>query len=45
MKVVIFAGGLGSRLGTMTQHKPKPLFRNSKEPLIKYLLEIFLKQN
>ena len=45
MKVVIFAGGLGSRLGTMTQHKPKPLLEIQKEPLIKYLLDIFLKQN
>ena len=44
MKVVIFAGGLGSRLGTMTQHKPKPLLEIQKEPLIKYLLDIFLKQ-
>ena len=45
MKVVIFAGGLGSRLGTMTQHKPKPLLEIKKEPLIKYLMEIFIKQN
>ena len=45
MKVVIFAGGLGSRLGTMSQDKPKPLLEIQKEPLIKYLMDIFLKQN
>jgi len=45
MKVVIFAGGLGSRLGSLTHDKPKPLLEIQKEPLIKYLMDIFLKQN
>jgi glucose-1-phosphate cytidylyltransferase len=45
MKIVIFAGGLGSRLGSMTQDNPKPLLKIQKEPLIKYLLDIFIKQN
>ena len=45
MKVVILAGGEGSRLGSLTQKIPKPLVKIGKKPILVHLIEIFLTHN
>ncbi|MBF0098169.1 MAG: nucleotidyltransferase family protein [Magnetococcales bacterium] len=40
--VVLMAGGLGSRLGAMTQECPKPLLRVGPKPILEGILENFL---
>lgn len=41
MKVVILAGGLGSRLGDYTKIIPKPLVKVNKKPIIQYIIEYY----
>jgi glucose-1-phosphate cytidylyltransferase len=43
MKVVILAGGLGSRLGEFTKIIPKPLVKVNKFPIIQYIIEHYAK--
>ena len=45
MKVVIFAGGRGSRLGTLSKKTPKPLIEISGIPLIIRIIEYYKKFN
>ena len=40
--VVLMAGGLGSRLGPLTQECPKPLLRVGPKPILEVILEGFL---
>ncbi len=40
--VVIMAGGLGSRLGTLTQDCPKPLLRVGNQPVLQTIMENFM---
>ncbi len=40
--VVLMAGGLGSRLGSLTQSCPKPLLRVGPKPILEVILESFL---
>ncbi|MCU8082688.1 nucleotidyltransferase family protein [Shewanella sp. SM23] len=42
--VVIMAGGLGSRLGKLTEHTPKPMLTVGGKPIIKHILEQFREQ-
>lgn len=39
MRAIILAAGLGSRLGAITQHVPKPLIQVNNKPIIQYQLE------
>jgi dTDP-glucose pyrophosphorylase len=38
-KIVIMAGGLGSRLGTLTQNIPKPMLPIQGRPILEYIIE------
>jgi len=40
--VVLMAGGLGSRLGELTQNCPKPLLQVGKQPVLQTILESFI---
>ncbi len=41
MKVVIFAGGLGSRIAEETEDKPKPMIQLNGDPIIWHLMNSF----
>ena len=41
MKLVILAGGLGTRLSEETKVKPKPLIKIGKKPLIWYIMKSY----
>ena len=43
MKVVILAGGFGSRLSELTKSIPKPLIKIAKIPLIVHIINIYSK--
>ena len=43
MKVVILAGGLGSRLEEETKYKPKPLVEISGIPILYHIMRIYMK--
>lgn len=43
-KVVIMAGGLGSRLGELTKNTPKPMLTVGGKPMLLHLLELFSEQ-
>ncbi len=40
--VVIMAGGLGTRLGELTKHTPKPMLHVGKKPILEIILENFI---
>ena len=40
-RVVIMAGGLGSRLGSLTKHTPKPMLSVGAKPMLEHLIEKF----
>lgn len=44
IKVVILAGGFGSRLDNITKILPKPLVAIGKQPIIMHIIRIFIKQ-
>ena len=41
MKVVLLAGGLGSRLAEETKIKPKPMVKIGEKPIIEHIMDIF----
>lgn len=41
MKVVILAGGYGTRLAELTQVKPKPLIKIGNQPIIWHIMKIY----
>ena len=41
MKVVILAGGFGTRLSEYTKVVPKPMVKINKKPIILYIMEHF----
>ena len=41
MKVVILAGGLGTRLSEYTNLIPKPMVQINKKPIIYYIMKHF----
>lgn len=43
-KVIIMAGGLGSRLGSLTKDMPKPMLPVSGKPLLEHIIENFKNQ-
>ncbi len=43
--VVVMAGGLGKRLGTLTDDCPKPMLKIGEKPVLETILEQFLRQN
>tara|TARA_B110000438_G_C15775356_1_gene633787 strand:- start:882 stop:1661 length:780 start_codon:yes stop_codon:yes gene_type:complete len=45
MKVIILAGGFGSRLDEATNLIPKPLVKIGKNPIIIHIMKIYLKYN
>lgn len=44
MKVVILAGGLGTRLSEETENKPKPMVQIGEKPILWHLMDVFSKQ-
>jgi len=44
-KVVLMAGGLGSRLGELTKHVPKPMLKIGDKPILQLIIEQFKKQD
>jgi glucose-1-phosphate cytidylyltransferase len=45
MKVVIFAGGFGTRLGDITKKIPKPMIKIISKPIIYYIIKHYYKYN
>ena len=45
MKVVIFAGGFGTRLGDITKKIPKPMVKIKGKPIIYYIIKHYYKYN
>jgi len=43
MKVVILAGGLGTRLSEYTKKIPKPMVKIGKFPIIHHIINLYLK--
>ena len=41
MKVVIFAGGLGTRISEESQFRPKPMIEIGEKPILWHLMKIF----
>jgi len=44
LKVLVLAGGLGSRLSEETKDKPKPMVTIAGEPILKHIMEIYFTQ-
>lgn len=42
MKVAILAGGKGTRLGTLSQHRPKPMVEIGGSPILLHIMEHYL---
>jgi len=42
-KVVLMAGGLGTRLGDLTKHTPKPMLKVGEKPILETIIENFAK--
>lgn len=45
MKIIILAGGLGTRISEETEDKPKPMVLINQKPLLWHLMSIFAMQN
>ena len=43
-KVLILAGGLGTRLSEETELKPKPMVEIGGQPILLHIMQIFAKQ-
>ncbi len=44
MKVILLAGGLGTRLSEETEHKPKPMVLIGDKPILQHIMEIYATQ-
>lgn len=44
-KVVLMAGGLGTRLGELTKNTPKPMLEVGNKPILQTIIESFAKYN
>ena len=42
LKVLILAGGFGSRLDNLTKSIPKPMVKIGKDPIIVHIIRIYL---
>ena len=45
MKIIILAGGLGTRLGSLTEEMPKPLIRIGNKPILWHIMKIYSHYN
>ena len=45
MKVVILAGGKGSRISEITKNIPKPMIMVNNKPIIEHIINIYASQN
>ncbi len=45
MKVIIIAGGKGSRISEITKKIPKPMIKICKRPIIEHIINIYTSQN
>jgi glucose-1-phosphate cytidylyltransferase len=45
MKVVIFCGGLGTRLREETEYRPKPLVEIGGKPILWHIMKIYAHYN
>ena len=45
MKVIILAGGLGTRLGNITDELPKPMVKIGDKPIIWHVMKIYSRFN
>ena len=45
MKIVILAGGFGTRLNEETKKKPKPMINIGNDPIIIHIINIYKKFN
>ena len=45
MKVIILAGGKGTRIAEESQHKPKPMIMIGNKPIIWHIMKIYAKYN
>ena len=43
MKVVILAGGLGTRISEETHNKPKPMIKIGEQPILWHIMKIYSK--
>ena len=43
MKVVILAGGLGTRISEYTKNIPKPMIEINKKPIIRHIMDHYIK--
>ena len=43
MKVIILAGGLGTRLSELTKTIPKPMVKINGRPIISYIIQHYAK--
>ena len=43
MKVVILAGGLGTRISEQTKKMPKPMIKIGKKPILEHIINIYKK--
>ncbi|MEX2680987.1 MAG: sugar phosphate nucleotidyltransferase, partial [Candidatus Sigynarchaeota archaeon] len=41
MKVIILAGGWGSRLGNLTEYIPKPMLKIGEKPMLWHIMKIY----
>jgi glucose-1-phosphate cytidylyltransferase len=44
LKVILLAGGLGTRLSEETEHKPKPMVLIGDKPILQHIMEIYATQ-
>ncbi len=45
MKVVILAGGLGTRMAEYTNSVPKPMVKLGNKPILEHLIDIYSKHD
>ena len=45
MKVIILAGGLGTRLSELTHTIPKPMVKIGNKPILQHIMEIYAQHN
>jgi glucose-1-phosphate cytidylyltransferase len=44
MKVLILAGGLGTRFAEETEKRPKPMIEINGKPILNHIMDIYAKQ-
>jgi len=44
MRVIILAGGFGTRISEETEHKPKPMVLLDDKPILSHVMSIYARQ-